>query len=70
MLFRSGRCREQDHLALNATRGVLAAMALLGRQDAVAARLHLGTRDLRLARRLADALLRHAFEKEVRGTRE
>jgi DNA repair protein RecO (recombination protein O) len=65
-----GRCRDQDPLAVPATRGVLAAMALLGGSDgAPSARLVLGPRDLRLARRLCDALLRHLLEREVRGSR-
>ncbi len=65
-----GAYRDQDVLALHATRGVLAALARLGDADAAAgARLALGPRDLRLARRLLDALLRHALEKEVRATR-
>lgn len=65
-----GACREQDLLAVHATRGVLAALARLGDADpAAAARLALGPRDLRLARRLVDALLRHALEKEIRTTR-
>lgn len=65
-----GSCRDQDLLALHASRGVLAALGRLGEPDgASSARLSLGPRDLRLARRLADALLRHALEKEIRGTR-
>jgi DNA repair protein RecO (recombination protein O) len=63
-----GACAGQDALALRATRGVLAALALLAAADpAPSTRLVLGPRDLRLARRLADALLRHALEKGVRG---
>jgi DNA repair protein RecO (recombination protein O) len=65
-----GDCRGQDVLALHATRGVLAALARLGGGDgSAAARLALGPRDLRLARRLVDALLGHAVEKEIRGAR-
>jgi len=65
-----GNCREQDGLAVAATRGTLAALALLsGPDEAAAGRLTLGKRDLPLARRLVDALLRHAFQREVRGTR-
>ncbi len=61
-------CRDQDPLGLPATRGVLAALALLAEpEEAASARLALGTRDLRLARRLADGLLRHLLEREVRG---
>lgn len=63
-----GNCRDQDAMALHATRGVLAALALLAAADAgPSARLALGPRDLRLARRLVDALLRHALQKGVRG---
>jgi DNA repair protein RecO (recombination protein O) len=63
-------CRDQDLLALHATRGVLAALARLGEGDgAAAARLALGPRDLRLARRLVDALLRNSLEKAVRAPR-
>jgi DNA repair protein RecO (recombination protein O) len=58
-----GACRDQDAMALPATRGVLAALSGL----AAGARVALGPRDLRLARRLVDALLRHALEKGVRG---
>jgi len=58
--------RGADLLAVGASRGVLAALALLGGgDDAAASRLALGPRDLRSARRLADALLRHALEKEI-----
>jgi DNA repair protein RecO (recombination protein O) len=65
-----GECRDQDLLALHASRGVLAALARLGGEDPAAVRgLSLGPRDLALARRLADALLRHAFEKAVRAAR-
>jgi DNA repair protein RecO (recombination protein O) len=59
-----GGCAGQDPLALPATRGVLAALAGISEGTRVA----LGPRDLRLARRLVDGLLRHAFEKAVRGT--
>jgi len=63
-------CRGEDIHSVPATRGVLAALALLASgDDAAAARLALGRRDLALARRLADALLRHALEREVRGRR-
>jgi DNA repair protein RecO (recombination protein O) len=61
-----GACRDQDPMALAATRGVLAALSGL----AEGARVALGPRDLRLARRLVDALLRHALEKAVRETRK
>jgi len=60
-----GGCGGQDAMALNATRGVLAALAGIAAGNRVA----LGPRDRRLARRLVDALLRHALEKAVRGTR-
>jgi DNA repair protein RecO (recombination protein O) len=59
-----GGCAGQDPLALAATRGVLAALAGIAEGTRVA----LGPRDLRQARRLVDGLLRHAFEKAVRGT--
>jgi DNA repair protein RecO (recombination protein O) len=63
-------CRGQDVLALHATRGVLAALSRLAAADgAASARLALGPRDLRLARRLVDALLGNAVEKEIRGAR-
>lgn len=63
-------CREEDALSLPATRGVLAALALLATaDDAAAGRLTLSRRDLALARRLAEALLRNALEREVRGSR-
>ena len=61
-----GACGGQDAMALRATRGVLAALAGI----AAGGRVTLGPRDLRLARRLVDALLRHALEKAVRGTRK
>ena len=61
--------RGADLLAIGATRGVLAALALLaGPDEAAASRLALAPRDLRSARRLADALLRHALEAEVGRT--
>ncbi len=60
-----GACAGQDAMALHATRGVLAALAGI----AEGARVSLGPRDRRLARRLVDALLRHALEKAVRGMR-
>ncbi|MCK6481738.1 MAG: DNA repair protein RecO, partial [Planctomycetes bacterium] len=61
-----GRCRDRDPLSLAATPGVLAALRRIGEGDEAAARVVLGTRDLGLARRLADALLRAALEKGVR----
>jgi DNA repair protein RecO (recombination protein O) len=58
--------RGADAFAVGATRGVLAALSLLGGPDeAAASRLALGPRDLRSARRLGDALLRHALEAEI-----
>jgi DNA repair protein RecO (recombination protein O) len=62
-----GACRGSDLHSVAATRGVLAALALLGRPEGEpASRLALGPRDLRLARRLVDALLRHALQKDLR----
>ncbi len=61
-------CRDSDHLALPATRGVLNALRLLAEADAAqAARLTLSRADLGNGRRLADALLRHALEREIRS---
>jgi DNA repair protein RecO (recombination protein O) len=65
-----GACRDLDALSLPATRGLLASLAVLaGEDDGAAARLALGPRDAVAARRLADGLLRHAFEFELRRGR-
>lgn len=62
-----GDCHGADLHSVAATRGVLAALSMLGGADeAAASRLVLGPRDLRLARRLADALICYALEKEMR----
>jgi DNA repair protein RecO len=60
-------CRGGDARAVPATRGVLASLERLGGEDeAAAARIVLGKRDLALARRLAVALLGNALERLVR----
>ena len=62
-----GNCRGLDARSLAATPGVLAALRRLGEGDGAAARVVLGPRDLGLARRLADGMLRCALEKGVRS---
>jgi len=62
-----GNCRGLDPHSLSATPGVLAALHRLGAGDGAAARVVLGPRDLGLARKLADGLLRCAMEKGVRS---
>jgi DNA repair protein RecO (recombination protein O) len=63
-------CRDADPHSVAATRGLLASLALLaGDDEGAAARLALPARDAAAARRLVDALLRHALEDEPRGAR-